>query len=82
MHLHRAFGFQDPSELDPRDQDVEAGEIPEITDDDGTVVLIASAPIEEPVAWHGPIMMNTQKNYKPLCAICAMARSSNRRTNA
>src|SRR2546423_1430421 len=72
----RMHGFQLwanlPSSLKmtaPRYQDIKAIEIPEITDDEVTVqageegirfLLVSGKPIEEPVAWHGPIVMNTE----------------------
>jgi redox-sensitive bicupin YhaK (pirin superfamily) len=45
----------------PRYQEVKAGEIPEITDDEGIRFLLVSGKLlQEPVAWYGPIVMNTQ----------------------
>ena len=108
VHLHRAFGFGDPSEADPfllfddfrneRPQDylkgfpwhphrgietityvlsgtVEHGDSlgnrgllgagDEVTVQAGDAgirfLLISGAPLEEPVAWHGPIVMNTRE---------------------
>src|SRR5437762_581509 len=87
----RMHGFQLwanlPSSLKmttPRYQDVLAGDIPEVVDDDGTRVLfdrgddivvqagdqgirfllVSGRPIEEPVAWYGPIVMNTQEQLQ------------------
>jgi len=45
----------------PRYQEVKAGEIPEITDDEGIrFLLVSGKPLQEPVAWYGPIVMKTQ----------------------
>ena len=35
-------------------------------------LLVSGAPIEEPVAWHGPIVMNTQDE---ICRRCADLRN-------
>src|SRR6266403_2124654 len=68
----RMHGFQLwanlPSSLKmtaPRYQEVKALDIPEIKDDDGTrFLLVSGKPLEEPVAWYGPIVMNTQEQLR------------------
>ena len=58
----------------PRYQDISSRDIPEVVDDDGTTVragdagvrflLVSGKPIEEPVAWYGPIVMNTDEQLR------------------
>src|SRR5438094_144227 len=68
----RMHGFQLwanlPSSLKmtrPRYQDISAAAIPEVTDDAGIrFLLVSGKPSEEPVAWYGPIVMNTQDELR------------------
>jgi redox-sensitive bicupin YhaK (pirin superfamily) len=68
VHLRRTFGFGNTTDFDPFllfddfrndvPEDVQAGE------EGIRFLLVSGKPIEEPVAWYGPIVMNTQEELR------------------
>lgn len=72
VHLRRAFGFGATSEFDPSEAEnrslilFDRGEevVVQAGQDGIRFLLVSGKPLEEPVAWYGPIVMNTQKQLQ------------------
>lgn len=79
VRLHRGFGFGDTTAFDPfllfddfrNDRDralilFDRGDAVTVTAGDQGIrfLLVSGRPLEEPVAWHGPIVMNTEAELR------------------
>jgi redox-sensitive bicupin YhaK (pirin superfamily) len=54
--------------MDPRYRDVKRYEIPEVSiaaeKEPARILLVSGRPLAEPVAWYGPIVMNTSEEIR------------------
>ena len=70
VYVFRGDGFFDESKEDRIDAETlvlfDAGEtiVAEAGKDDLRFILVSGKPLNEPVAWHGPIVMNTQQELE------------------
>ena len=59
VHLRRALGFSEVPLFDDGDRIMVSTETEKLR-----FLLVAGKPIGEPIAWHGPIVMNTQAELR------------------
>jgi len=80
VHLRRAFGFGNTSDFDPFPllndfrNDIPEGSLVlfdrgdelavQAREDGIRFLLVSGKPLQEPVAWYGPIVMNTQEQLR------------------